>query len=113
MSTYSSLKRFMFVAALAGVASLPTIVVAQTTAPITGSIVCRPVKADETANATVQNTRLLCHPLNLKRIRDAMVSAETNLSAGQKARMDAAMAILRDELMLEPTYPGFNGNPNN
>lgn len=103
--------KFILSAALATVVGLPAIAIAQT-APITGSIVCRPVKAGETANATIQSTQLLCHPLNLDKIRDAMNAAQSNLNAEQKAKMQAAMAVLRDELLLEPRYPGFDGNPN-
>jgi hypothetical protein len=33
--------------------------------------------------------------------------------AGPKTKLNFAMQVLRDELQLEPKYPGFNGNQNN
>jgi hypothetical protein len=105
------MSKFILTTAIVAAIGLPSIGIAQN-APITGSIVCRPVKAGETANANIQDTQLMCHPLNLGRLRDAMVAAQTNMSADQKAKMKVAMAVLRDELLLEPTYPGFDGNPN-
>ena len=50
----------------------------------------------------------------MDKIRSAMTDVmNSNLSADQKAKVQKAMTVLKDELQLEPRYPGFNGNPNN
>ncbi len=106
------MKRFILMAAIAAASSLPALAIAQT-APVTGPIVCRPAKTNETPNATLRNTRVLCHPVNVAKIRSAMAAAMADMTAQQKAKAQFAMTVIMDELRLEPRYPGYNGNPNN
>jgi ActR/RegA family two-component response regulator len=106
------MNKFLIAAAIAATLGLPAIAAAQA-APTDSTIVCRPVASGETANGTIQNTAYLCRPLNMDKIRSAMNSAMTDLTPAQKAKMDFAMQVLRDELQLQPKYPGFNGNQNN
>jgi hypothetical protein len=107
------MQKFILAVAVAAAIGVPAIASAQT-APLTGTIVCRAVKTGETPTATIQNAAVVCHAVDLDKIRTAMTSVmNSNLSTDQKAKMQAAMTVLRDELQLEPTYPGFNGNPNN
>jgi hypothetical protein len=106
------MKKLILTAAIVTGFGLPSIALAQT-APITGSIVCQPAKASETASATIQNTKVVCHSVDMARIRSAMTAAMTGLTSEQAAKVQFAMTVLRDELGLEPPYPGFDGNPNN
>ena len=48
----------------------------------------------------------------MDKIRQAMTDAMAGLSPDQKAKVQFAMQVLRDELQLEPRYPGWDGNPN-
>jgi hypothetical protein len=41
-----------------------------------------------------------------------MTVMNDNLSVDQKAKLEAAMLVMQDELLLTPHYPGFNGDPN-
>jgi hypothetical protein len=106
------MSKFLIAAAIAATLGLPSIAGAQT-APAGSTIVCRPVATGETPNGTIQNTAYLCRPLNMDKIRSAMNAAMSDLTPAQKAKMDFAMQVLRDELQLQPQYPGFNGNQNN
>ena len=103
--------KLILTAAIATALGLPSIAIAQST-PTTVSFACRPVTAGETATATIKNTPVLCHVVNVNKIRQAMTDAMTGLSAAQKAKVQFAMQVFRDELQLEPRYPGFDGNPN-
>jgi hypothetical protein len=105
------MKKLILTAAIAVGLGLPSIALAQT-APLTGSIVCRPAQANETANATIQNAQVLCRPVDMARIRSAMSAAMTDLTPEQAAKVRFAMTVLQDELELEPRYPGWDGNPN-
>jgi hypothetical protein len=103
--------KLILTAAIAAALGLPSIAVAQT-APASATFACRPVAAGETASGTIQNTPVLCHTLNMDKIRQAMTDAMAGLSPDQKAKVQFAMQVLRDELQLEPRYPGWDGNPN-
>ena len=105
------MKRIILTAAIAAIVGLPVMATAQT-APVTGSIVCRPVKANETPNATVQNTHVLCRAVDGAKVRKAMATVMAGMTAQQKAKARFAMTVLMDELQLEPRYPGYDGNPN-
>jgi hypothetical protein len=48
----------------------------------------------------------------MDKIRVAMTDAMTNLSPAQKAKVEFAMQVLRDELELEPHYPGWYDDSN-
>jgi len=105
------MKKLILTATIAAGLGLPSIALAQT-APLAGSIVCRPAQANETANATIQNTQVLCRPVDMARIRSAMTAAMTDLTPEQAAKVQFAMQVLQDELELHPRYPGYDGNPN-
>jgi hypothetical protein len=105
------MKKLILTAAIAAALGLPSIVSAQTT-PATGTIVCRPAKANETATTTIQNAPVVCHTLDMARINSAMSNAMTDLTPEQAAKVRFAMTVFRDELQLEPRYPGYDGNPN-
>jgi hypothetical protein len=104
--------KLIFLTAIAAAIGLPSIATAQTS-PTTGSIICRPVAAGETANASIQNNQFLCKPVNMDRIHKAMTDAMTGLSPDQQAKLQQAMSVLQYELQIESHYPGYNGNPNN
>jgi hypothetical protein len=107
------MQKFVLSVALAAAIGVPAIASAQT-APLSGTIVCRAVNAGETPTATIQNTAFICRSVDMDKIRAAMTDVmNSNLSADQKAKVQKAMTVLKDELQLEPRYPGFNGNPNN
>jgi hypothetical protein len=75
---------------------------------------CRSLKSGETADATIRNTPVICHVANMDKIHAAMMAVmNDNLTAGQKAKLQAAMLVMQDELLLTPHYPGFNGDANN
>ena len=105
------MKRIILTAAIAAVMGLPVMAIAQT-ASVTGSIVCRPVKANETPNATIHNTQVLCRAVDAAKVRKAMATVTAGMTAQQKAKAKFAMAVLMDELQLEPHYPGYDGDPN-
>jgi len=105
------MKKLILTATIAAGLGLPSIALAQT-APLAGSIVCRPAQANETANAMIQNTQVLCRPVDMARIRSAMTAAMTDLTPEQAAKVQFAMQVLQDELELHPRYPGYDGNPN-
>jgi hypothetical protein len=97
--------KFIIITAIAAAIGLPSIAVAQTS-PIDGPIDCRPARAGETANANVQNTQLVCHPVNADRNPNdrnptATPAPQTNVNSGQKAKRP-----------YPNLYPGFDGNPN-
>ena len=48
----------------------------------------------------------------MAKIRTAMTSAMADLTPAQKAKLDSAMQVLRDELQLNASFPGADGNPN-
>jgi hypothetical protein len=107
------MNKLIITAAIAATIGLPSIAIAQS-APAGTTVVCRPATSSETPNATIQNGRFLCRPLDMAKIRTAMSSVMTDLTPAQKAKMDSAMQVLQDELMqLNPKNPGYNGNPNN
>jgi hypothetical protein len=107
------MQKFILAAALAAAIGVPAIASAQT-APLTGTIVCRATNAGETPTGTIQNSPVVCRALDMVKISTAMSSVmNANLSPDQKAKVQAAMSVLKDELQLEPRYPGFDGNPNN
>ena len=105
------MKRLILTAAIAAAMGLPVMAIAQT-ASVTGSIVCRPVKSNETPNATIQNTQVLCRAVDAVKVRKAMATVMAGMTAQQKAKAKFAMTVLMDELQLEPRYPGYDGNPN-
>jgi hypothetical protein len=98
--------KFIIITAIAAAIGLPSIAVAQTS-PIQGPIGCRPARAGETANANVQNTQLVCSPVNVDTnpnatpVTPATASPQTNVNSGQKAKKP-----------YPNLYPGFDGNPN-
>jgi hypothetical protein len=106
------MKKLILTAAIAAGLVLPSIAIAQTSTPVTGTIVCRPAQANESANATIQNAQVLCRPVDMARIRSAMTAAMTNLTPEQASKVRFAMTVIQDELQLEPRYPGYDGNPN-
>jgi hypothetical protein len=74
---------------------------------------CRSLNSGETADATIRNTPVICHVANVDKIHTAMMAVmNDNLTVDQKARLQAAMLVMQDELLLTPHYPGFDGNPN-
>ena len=93
-------------------AAQPSITFAQP-APANGAIACRAVKPGETPNATFQNAPILCRRMNVAKVRAAMDKVMVTLTPEQKAKLEFAMKLLQEEMMLEPQYPGYNGNPNN
>jgi hypothetical protein len=106
--------KFILTTALAAAMGLPSIAMAQT-APISSSIVCRPTRAGETANANVQNTALLCHPLNGDSPRYATGAARPNMaqrntSPNQMSEPPPTKGIVPGQEYLP--YPGYDGNPN-
>jgi hypothetical protein len=106
------MNKFLIAAAIAATLGLPSIASAQGDAS-NSTIVCHPAATNETPNGTIQNTQYLCRPVNMDKIRNAMEAVMTDLNSAQKAKLNFAMQVLRDELRLEPQYPGFNGNQNN
>jgi hypothetical protein len=107
------MQKFILAVALAAAVGVPALASAQT-APLTGTIVCRATNAGETATGNIQNTPVVCRALDMVKISSAMSSVmNSNLNSDQKAKLQAAMSVLKDELQLEPRYPGFDGNPNN
>ncbi len=109
-----TMQKYIFAVVLAAAIGAPAITSAQTAPVSVTTIVCRTPNAGETATANIQNAPVVCHVINVEKIRTAMNAVmNSNLSTDQKAKMQTAMTVLRDELQLEPTYPGFNGNPNN
>jgi hypothetical protein len=102
--------KFILAAAIAASLGLPSMAVAQTN---TVSFACRPAASGETATATVQNTPVVCHAVNLDKLRQAMTSAMTGLTPDQQAKVRFMMQVFNDEMMIESRYPGYNGNPNN
>jgi len=105
------MKRLILTAAIAAAMGLPVMAIAQT-ASVTGSIVCRPVKANETPNATIQNFQVLCRAVDAAKVRKAMATVMAGMTAQQKAKAQVALTVLMDELQLEPRYSGYDGNPN-
>lgn len=103
-------KHILTAAIVVGLA-LPSIAVAQT-AQAEVTFACRPVAAGETATTAIQNTPVLCHALDMERIHHAMTAAMADMSPEQKAKLQFAMQVLRDELSIHAHYPGFDGNPN-
>jgi hypothetical protein len=95
--------KFIITTAIAAAIALPSIAMAQTS-PIDGPIDCRPARAGETANANVQNTQLVCHPVNVDRNPNATPATPAprrKANSGQKAKRPYPYP-----------YPGFDGNPN-
>jgi hypothetical protein len=105
--------KLILLTAIATAIGLPSIATAQTSPVTTGSIVCRPVAPGETANASIQESKFLCKPLNMDGFRKAMADAMASLSPDQQAKLQTAMNAFDYELQIESHYPGFNGNPNN
>jgi hypothetical protein len=101
--------KFILTTAIAAALGLPSIAMAQT-APISGSIVCRPTRAGEMANANVQSTTLFCHPLNGHSPRYATGTTQPNMSRDQKSETPPAKGIVPGQEYLP--YPGYDGNPN-
>jgi hypothetical protein len=101
--------KFILTTAIAAAIGVPSIAIAQTV-PTSGSIVCRPANAGETANATVQNIPLVCHPQSDDSVRNATGAAPPNRSPDQKANRPAARGVVPGNPFLP--YPGFDGNPN-
>lgn len=96
---------------------LPTIAQSQSLPAVpAGAVVCRPVKAGETPNATMGTSSLLCRKINVAKVMAAekklMSMMKPNMTAGEMKQMNMASASMNDELML-PAIPGTNGNPNN
>jgi hypothetical protein len=90
------MKKLILTATIAAGLGLPSIALAQT-APLAGSIVCRPAQANETANATIQNTQVLCRPVDMARIRSAMTAAMTDLTATTATPTTDALSISAKE----------------
>lgn len=104
------MSKLILAAAIAATLGLPSIATAQTT---TVTYACRAAKAGETATGTVANAAVVCHAVNMDKIRQAMTDAMSGLTPDQQAKVRFMMQVFNDELQLEPRYPGFNGNPNN
>ena len=104
------MNKLIIAAAIAATLGLPAIATAQT-AP-SGTIVCRAATSTETPNATIQNGRFVCRPVDMAKIRTAMTNAMTSLSPAQKEKVEYAMEVLRDELQINASYAGADGNPN-
>jgi hypothetical protein len=104
------MNKLFITAAIVATLGLPSIALSATG---TDTIVCRAATSTETPNATIQNSRFLCRPLNMTKIRTAMTSAMSGLNPAQKSKLDYAMQVLKDELELHPQNPGYDGNPNN
>jgi hypothetical protein len=91
--------------------TIPVVSFAQSKTPPT--FTCRSLNSGETADATIRNTPVICHVANMDKIHTAMMTVmNDNLSVDQKAKLQAAMLVMQDELLLTPHYPGFNGDPN-
>jgi hypothetical protein len=101
---------FILATAIVAVIGLPSITIAQT-APTPGSVDCRPARPGETANANIQNDRLVCRPANADSNRDSSRAAQTDPPADQKAKQ-ATRGVLQDRPYQPYPYPGFDGNPN-
>jgi hypothetical protein len=92
--------------------TIPVASFAQSKTPPT--FTCRSLNSGETADATIRNTPVICHIADMGKIDAAMMAVmNDNLTAGQKAKLQAAMLVMHDELLLTPHYPGFNGDQNN
>jgi hypothetical protein len=102
--------KFILTTAIAAVIGLPSLAIAQT-APTPGSVDCRPARAGETANANIENSRLVCRPANADSNRDSSRAAQTDPPADQKAKQ-ATRGVLQDKPYQPFPYPGFDGNPN-
>lgn len=77
------MKNFVLSAAIVALIGLPSIVIAQTAprttiaVPDPGTLVCHPVKAGETANATMGTNQLRCRPVNMTRVTAAVRTIRT------------------------------------
>jgi hypothetical protein len=105
------MNKLIITATIAATLGLPSISIAQT-ASAGDAIVCRAATSSEIPNAMIQNGKYVCSTLNMAKIRTAMSSVMADLTPAQKAKLDYAMQVLREELELHPQYPGYDGNPN-
>jgi hypothetical protein len=102
--------KFILSTAVAAAIGLPSIAMAQQ-APIPGSVDCRPARPGETANANIQNSRLVCRPANGDSGRDTTRGAQTDPGQDQKSKQ-ATRGTFQDRPYQPYPYPGFDGNPN-
>jgi len=112
------LKKLIFAAIIAAAVTLPSIANAQAAAPrkelrmpAPGTVVCRPIKASETANATMGTVQLKCRNVNTSRIRDAITAIKTTMGGGAAPMTPAQMQSLQTQINslneeLEAPIPG-------
>ena len=101
------MKSLIAAAAIGAAITLPSLAIAQT-APMATEMICHPAQSGQMSNANMQDTKLVCRPMNVARVRAAMktMMAMPNLTPDQMLQMQALM----DEIQLEPEIPGGNGN---
>jgi hypothetical protein len=88
------MKHLVLATAIAAAVAFPAIAIAQTVLPQTlpaGMVVCRPMKAGETPNATMGKTELLCRAVDVPKA-NAAVKKIRALMAQQKPAGGSAHA---------------------
>ena len=115
------MKNVILSAAIVAAIGLPSIVIAQTTTrttihiPSPQTLICHPLGAGETGNATMGTTPLHCRPVNMARITAAVRQIRTAMrpqATSVQAPVENALTSITTELQM-PAIPGSNGNPNN
>jgi hypothetical protein len=111
------LNKLILAVTITAAVALPSIVVAQGTAPRAalrlpppGTVVCRPARSNETANATMGTVQLRCRNVNTTRIRTAMNALHASMSSmppSQQTQMQSSINSYFEEL--QPPIPGGLG----
>lgn len=81
------MKHLVLATAIAAAVAFPAIATAQTTLPQTlpaGMVVCRPLKAGETSNATMGTTQLLCRAVDVPKANAAVKKIRALMAEQQK-----------------------------
>jgi hypothetical protein len=118
------MKKLILVAAIAATVVLPSIAMAKTkpAIPLTvpaGTVVCRPVKAGETANGSMGSNQLMCRAVNVARVNAALQKIRTTMAQNQAASAAAAPSAATQQMlqgeadltreMHPPNIPGLTG----
>jgi hypothetical protein len=119
------MKKLILVAAIAATVGLPSMAMAKTKPPAipltvpAGTVVCRPVKAGETANGSMGSNQLMCRAVNVARVNAALqkirstmaqnqaASAATTQSAATQQMLQGEADLTRE--MKPPNIPGLTG----
>jgi hypothetical protein len=102
------MKKLISISAIAAMIGLPLIAIAQTMPDLPGSVpagtaVCRPVKAGETANASMGSTQMMCRSVDVVKVNATLTKLKS-----MKDKMDAPTKAQVESLEKTITY-GENG----